>query len=121
RRKRLEPRRPTTARLRDGLPRPRLLARVQPRGHVHRGRRRSPVPLVRGGRPLERRRWHLTAFAFLTPTLGGGWTRSWRSSPRLGHVRSRSVSLLGATCSSTGGRVRRVIGSRAARRSRSRF
>jgi len=42
RRQRLEPGRPRPARLRDRLPRPALVAGVQPRGQLHR-RRRSPA------------------------------------------------------------------------------
>ena len=53
RRERLEPPRPRAARARDGLPRPPVLACVQPRRHVHR-RRRRPARLddaLRGGQP----------------------------------------------------------------------
>ena len=39
-----------------------------------------------GGLPFERRRWHLTSFAFLTPTRAVVWTRSSRSCPRWGPV-----------------------------------
>ena len=39
----LEPDRPDPARARDRLPRPALLAGVQPRRQLHRGRRRDPV------------------------------------------------------------------------------
>ena len=50
------------------------------------------LPLVRGSRPLERHRWHLTALASLTRTPGGAstpWSPSCRTS---GRARSPSGS-----------------------------
>ena len=55
RRQRLEPDRPRPARLRDRLPRLRLLAGVQPRRHLHRRRRRAACS-SRSWRPTGRAR-----------------------------------------------------------------
>ena len=69
RRQRLEPRRPGPARPRDGLPRPPLLARVQPRRQLHRvgvaiSSARSPRRRPGDARP--RRVGRRSAFASLT-------------------------------------------------------
>ena len=69
RRERREPRRPCPPRPRDRLPRPRLLAGLQPRGHLHRARRRDPArgrssrhrpPEPRGARSTSPRTAHGT-------------------------------------------------------------
>ena len=56
RRQRLQPRRPRPPRTRHRLPRPPLLARVQPRRQLHRDRRRGPARGARRRRPRRRAR-----------------------------------------------------------------
>ena len=53
RREHREPHRPCSARACHRLPRPRRLAGVQPRGHVHRRRRRDPLRRARARRPAR--------------------------------------------------------------------
>ena len=117
RRQPLEPRRPDPARLRDRLPRPRLLAGVQPRGHVHRrrGRRscssRSSPPTASSPR--------VGSLRSRVPDDGAGLAARRRGSPASTGVGSRAVAerLIadGRVLVDGAAASRRAIGSRAGR------
>ena len=88
RRQHLESRRPRPARLRHGLHRLPLVAGVQPRRQLHRRRRRTPLPLVRRGRPNEPARWRRSAFTSLRRRRASGSTAfSRRARDRLARAR----------------------------------
>ena len=96
RREHREPDRPRAPRARDGLPRSRRLARVQPRGHIHRRRGRNSLRRARPRRPVapnaRRARWRHFASASLRRTSGRAWIRRSRLATRSPHVRWPSGS-----------------------------
>ena len=124
RRQRLEPRRPRPPGPRHRLPRPRVLARVQPRGQLHRGRRRDPARrrssrADREPRP-PRRPLDVAARCKACPPEAAGerLDRFLAGSPRL--AGGRRAGGRRPARSSTARRGRRATGSRAARQSSSR-
>ena len=89
---RLEPRRPRPARTRDRLPRPPLLARLQPRRQLHRDRGRDPARRARRGRPAAPAPARLQrSCAFLTRRRARGSTGSSPSCPRSARARRPSA------------------------------